>query len=157
MTGDMGDFNAPMPPMDTDPNMMPGPDEEDPNAMGEEPGMDDMGGAEDPNAMGEDENVSPEVQDFIDDFKSADPETQDGTIKYFDSQKKDAGDEQLEQPEQPDMGMPTESRFSFRSIINEIFGETEPKRIQDKGTTDRPQKEVEEDAITDCDSPYLPR
>ena len=163
MIGGMDDMNAPMPPMDAGQGMSP---------EGEDPGMpppDDMGG-EDPNAMGGEEPMpegpnaaggSPEVQQFIQDFQNSDPETQDGTMKYFNSQKKDGGDEQ-----QGDEGMPPapgampESRFNFKRIIDEtfstIFGDGNQSNFE-RGTTDRPQTVVGEDALTQLDNPFLPR
>jgi hypothetical protein len=162
MMGGMDDMNAPMPPMDAEQGMPP---------EGEDPGMppppeDDMGGdmgGEDP--MPGDPNAlsagSPEVQQFMQDFQNSDPETQDGTMKYFNSQKKDNGGEQP-----ADAGMPPapgampESKFNFKRIIDEtfstIFGDGNQSNFE-RGTTDRPQTVVGEDALTQLDNPFLPR
>ena len=57
---------------------------------------------------------------------------------------------------QDDMGgeMPMESRFNFKRIIDEIFNDDSKSVF---AGTDRPQKKVGEDALTDCDDPFLPR
>lgn len=160
----MDDMNAPMPPMDAEQGMPPAP--EDPNAMGGEEPVDPVAGgsnddplAGDPNALSAGGN--PEVQQFVQDFQNSDPETQDSTMKYFDSQKKDGGtDQPADAAMPPAPGAMPESRFNFKRIIDEtfsaIFGDGNPSNFE-RGTTDRPQTVVGEDALTQLDNPFLPR
>jgi hypothetical protein len=120
----------------------------------------DMTGmAGDPNALSAGGN--PEVQQFVQDFQNSDPETQNSTMKYFDSQKKDGGtDQPADAAMPPSPGAMPESKFNFKRIIDEtfsaIFGDGNQSNFE-RGTTDRPQTVVGEDALTQLDNPYLPR
>jgi len=52
--------------------------------------------------------------------------------------------------------MPTESRFNFKHIIDEVFGDIQSQNPLERDT-ERPGKMREEDTETECRSPYMPR
>lgn len=138
----MDDMNAPMPPMDAD---MPPMDSNTPpmgDPAGQEPGgvpgegeQDPMPG--DPNALsagGADPNagVGGDIQSK---YNQLSPDQQKAADKYIDSM------------------MNNESRFNFKHIIDEIFGERDGNvSPMDKGTTRFEKKAV----IDDENSPYMP-
>lgn len=140
----MDDINAPMPPMDAEmpptDNGTPPPPMNDP--AGQEPGgapgeeeQDPMPG--DPNALnagGGDPNAGAggDIQSKYDQLS---PDQQKAADKYIDSM------------------MNNESRFNFKHIIDEIFGERDGNvNPLDKGTTRFEKKAV----IDDENSPYMP-
>ena len=55
----------------------------------------------------------------------------------------------------PNAQMPMESRFNFKHIIDEVFGEIEPTRPLDQGTQ-RDEQNIGEDAETEFQSPFTP-
>lgn len=132
----MDDMNAPMPPMDA--NMPP---MDDPAAQ--QPGEDPMGGEEpdplagDPNALNAG-NADPNPGaggDIQSKYNQLSPDQQKAADKYIDSM------------------MNNESRFNFKHIIDEVFGERDGNvNPMDKGTTRFEKKAV----IDDEDSPYTP-
>lgn len=140
----MDDMNAPMPPMDADmppmDNSTPPPPMDDP--AGQEPGgvpgaeeQDPMPG--DPNALsagGADPNAGA-GSDIQSKYNQLSPDQQKAADKYIDSM------------------MNNESRFNFKHIIDEIFGERDGNvSPMDKGTTRFEKKAV----IDDENSPYMP-
>ena len=160
--GGMDDMNAPTPPMDAAPDMPP----EDP--MGGVP--DDMGGGEPP--MGGDELMGKEPDAMGGEAPEGYSELSNKGKAAVDAYTKSIADEenggQQDDEMQPPMddqmpqdgGMPAESKFNFKNIIDEtfsmIYGDGNQSNF-DRGTTDRPQQVVGDDAITDYDSPFLPR
>ena len=140
----MDDMNAPMPPMDAEmpptDNGTPPPPMNDP--AGQEPGgapgeeeQDPMPG--DPNALnagGGDPNAGADG-DIQSKYDQLSPDQQKAADKYIDSM------------------MNNESRFNFKHIIDEIFGERDGNvNPLDKGTTRFEKKAV----IDDENSPYMP-
>jgi len=55
----------------------------------------------------------------------------------------------------PNAQMPMESRFNFKHIIDEVFGEIEPTRPLDQGTQ-RDEQNIGEDAETELQNPFTP-
>ena len=108
--GGMDDMNAPTPPMDAAPPL---------DAMG---GEEPIGGDQEQTAPPP-EGQNSEVEQFKQNFDNADPKTQAGTIDYFNSQNKNGNEEQPPMDDQmpPAPGMPTESKFNFKNIIDETF------------------------------------
>ena len=153
MMGGMDDMNTPMPPMDAGQDMMP-PEGGDQDPMGgEEPPMDDAGAPQDDMGGGEDDELMNLINSLSIEDKAA--------VKKYAESMADEGDG--EEPPmddagapQDDMGgeMPMESRFNFKHIIDEIFNDDSKSVF---AGTDRPQKEVGEDGLTDYNSPFLPR
>jgi hypothetical protein len=147
--GEMDDMalDVPPPPADAAPDTAPEDDPMagDPNAMGGEEPADPMAG--DPNALsaGQGDDVSQKLQQLS-------PDQQDAAEKYIDSMLND--DEQAggvpDMPQQP-----MESKFNFKHIIDEVFGEVEATRPLDQGT-DRPGKTIEDSAVTEYQSPFTP-
>lgn len=140
----MDDINAPMPPMDaempptdngTPPPPMDDPAGQEPSGAPGEDGQDPMPG--DPNALnagGGDPNAEAggDIQSKYDQLS---PDQQKAADKYIDSM------------------MNNESRFNFKHIIDEIFGERDGNvNPLDKGTTRFEKKAV----IDDENSPYMP-
>ena len=74
-------------------------------------------------------------------------------------QEGDAGMPPAPEPMPAPAPGPKESRFNFKSIIDEtfstIFGDGNPSNFEN-GTT-RPEGIVGEDALTELDNPFLPR
>jgi len=137
-------LDVPPPPADTAQDTAP----EDP--MGGEEPTDQMTGGEDndPNALdaGQGDEISQKYQQLS-------PDQQKAADKYVDSMLNNddqAGDAQ------DAMQQPMESKFNFKHIIDEVFGEVEPTRPIDKGTT-RPGKTIEDSAETECRNPFVPR
>jgi hypothetical protein len=135
------DFDVPPPPADTAPDTS----QVDQEAGGEEQ-TDPMAG--DPNALsagqGNDEISQKYQQLSTDQQKAAD--------KYIDSMLNN--DDQAG-GQDPNAQMPMESRFNFKHIIDEVFGEIEPTRPLDQGTQ-RDEQNVGEDAETELQNPFTP-
>ena len=163
----MDDMNAPMPPMDAEQGMPPAP--EYPNAMGGEEPVDPVAGgsnddplAGDPNSLNTGEGNAPEGYDQLTNKGKAAVDAYTKSI----ADEENGGQDSNEM--QPDMGgqMPPapgampESKINFKRIIDEtfsaIFGDGNQSNFE-RGTTDRPQTVVGEDALTQLDNPYLPR
>ena len=164
MTGDV-DLNVPPPPADADkdPNddmdlpeppggdddMSPDMGEGDDDKMGGDPneGPDDDPMPDDPNALdagndgGEGDEISQKYERLSSDQKHA-------ADKYIDSMLNDDQGGDMNPPQM-------ESRFNFKRIIDEVFGETEKNnRLR---TTNRPRKYMEKSARTEDSSPFKPR
>ena len=147
--------------VDTEQGMPPTP------LMGEDPGQaappmgeDPLAG--DPNSLNAGEGNAPEGYDQLTNKGKAAVDAYTKSI----ADEENGGQDSNEM--QPDMGgqMPPapgampESRVNFKRIIDEtfsaIFGDGNPSNFE-RGTTDRPQTVVGEDALTQLDNPYLPR
>ena len=142
----MDDMNAPMPPMDaetppmdnsTPPPPMDDPAGQEPGGAPGEDGQDPMPG--DPNALnagGADPNAGAggDIQSKYDQLS---PDQQKAADKYIDSM------------------MNNESRFNFKSIIDEVFSELGNTSTPFDGTT-RPEKKAAKEAVIDEDNPYMP-
>ena len=139
------------------------------DAAPEMPQVDQEGGdaeqtdpmAGDPNALsagqeGDTPNTgNQELDDVISQAKqSDDPDGKLGQLAKYG--KKGLG---LNTPQAPapdaNAQMPMESRFNFKHIIDEVFGEIEPTRPIDQGTQ-RDEQNVGEDAITNYQNPFTP-
>jgi hypothetical protein len=152
----MDDMNAPMPPMDADTPPMgddappmddnvPPPPMDDP--AGQEPGgapgeeeQDPMPG--DPNALSAG-NPDPNADagaggDIQSKYDRLSPDQQKAADKYIDSM------------------MNNESRFNFKHIIDEVFGERDGNVNPMDGVT-RPEKKAAKEAVTKEIDPYKPR
>jgi hypothetical protein len=129
----MDDMNAPMPPMDAE--MPPMDNSTPPPPMDDPAGQDPMPG--DPNALSAG-NTDPNAGaggDIQSKYDQLSPDQQKAADKYIDSM------------------MNNESRFNFKHIIDEIFGERDGNvSPMDKGTTRFEKKAV----IDDENSPYMP-
>ena len=144
----MDDMNAPMPPMDAEMPQDPMEDptappdngdmgqEGDPMAGGEEP--DPMPG--DPNALNAGEGQDPNAGaggDIASKYQQLSPDQQKAADKYIDSM------------------MNNESRFNFKSIIDEVFSELGDTKTPFDGTT-RPESKAAKEAVTKDENPYMP-
>jgi hypothetical protein len=134
-------LDVPPPPADAAPDTS----QVDQEAGGEEQ-TDPMAG--DPNALsagqGNDEISQKYQQLSTDQQKAAD--------KYIDSMLNN--DDQAG-GQDPNAQMPMESRFNFKHIIDEVFGEIEPTRPLDQGTQ-RDEQNIGEDAETELQNPFTP-
>ena len=145
----MGDLdNAPMPPMGTDDMGM-----NDPMGGGEPP-MDDpnaisdqnpMGGG-DPNAMGAENPEDDELNNIVDGMSAEDKAA---VVKYA----KSIADDSNAAPQ--DGGMPMESTFNYKGIIDEVINDV----LNDYEGTKRPEnvmpKEYRNQPLTPFQSPYF--
>lgn len=82
-------------------------------------------------------------------YQQLSPDQQKAADKYVDSMLNN--DDQAGAAAPPQM----ESRFNFKHIIDEVFGEIEPTRPLDQGTQ-REEQNVGEDAETEFKSPFTP-
>ena len=134
-------LDVPPPPADAAPDTS----QVDQEARGEEQ-TDPM--VNDPNALsagqGYDEISQKYQQLSTDQQKAAD--------KYIDSMLNN--DDQAG-GQDPNAQMPMESRFNFKHIIDEVFGEIEPTRPLDQGTQ-RDEQNIGEDAETELQNPFTP-
>jgi hypothetical protein len=143
-------LDVPPPPADAAPDTSQvdqeagGEEQTDPIAGGQN--NDPMAG--DPNALsagqGNDEISQKYQQLSTDQQKAAD--------KYIDSMLNN--DDQAG-GQDPNAQMPMESRFNFKHIIDEVFGEIEPTRPLDQGTQ-RDEQNIGEDAETELQNPFTP-
>ena len=103
--------------------------------------------AGDPNALdaGQGDEISQKYQQLS-------PDQQKAADKYVDSMLNN--DDQAE-AQNPNAQMPMESRFNFKHIIDEVFGEIESTRPLDQGTQ-REEQNIGEDAETEFQSPFTP-
>ena len=151
--GDMGgmeNMNTPMPPMDAEqPPMDDAIAGGDPNAMGD-PGMGEDPMPGDPNALsaGQSDDISAKYQQLS-------PDQQKAADKYIDSMINDQGGDDAQMPPAP--GAMPESKFNFKHIIDEIFGEVDGNvRPLDRGM-ERPETKIAQEALTDDVNPFLPK
>ena len=145
----MGDLdNAPMPPMGTDDmgmnDSMGGgePPMDDPNAMSDQ---NPMGGG-DPNAMGAGNPEDDELNNIVDGMSAEDKAA---VVKYA----KSIADDSNAAPQ--DGGMPMESTFNYKGIIDEVINDV----LNDYEGTKRPEKvmpkEYRNQPLTPFQSPYF--
>jgi len=138
-------LDVPPPPADAAPDMS---QMGDPNTMGgEDPvagGSDDDPMAGDPNALsaGQDDDISQKYQQLS-------PDQQKAADKYVDSMLNNDDQAGAEMPQQ------MESKFNFKHIIDEVFGETQPIRPLDQGTQ-RDEQNIGDDAATNYQNPFTP-
>lgn len=151
--GDMGgmeNMNTPIPPMDAEqPPMDDAMAGGDPNAMGD-PGMGEDPMPGDPNALsaGQDDDISAKYQQLS-------PDQQKAADKYIDSMINDGGGDDAQMPPAP--GAMPESKFNFKHIIDEIFGDVNGNvRPLDRGM-ERPETKIAQEALTDDVNPFLPK
>jgi len=146
----MDDMNAPIPPMDAEqPPMDDAMAGGDPNAMGD-PGMGEDPMPGDPNALsaGQSDDISAKYQQLS-------PDQQKAADKYIDSMINDQGGDDAQMPPAP--GAMPESKFNFKHIIDEIFGEVDGNvRPLDRGM-ERPETKIAQEALTDDVNPFLPK
>lgn len=131
----MGDLdNAPMPPMGTDDMGMNGP------MGGGEPPMDD------PNAIGAENPEDDELNNIVDGMSAEDKAA---VVKYA----KSIADDSNAAPQ--DGGMPMESTFNYKGIIDEVINDV----LNDYEGTKRPEKvmpkEYRNQPLTPFQSPYF--
>ena len=146
--GDMA-LDVPPPPADAEQGMDAG--MVDPTG-GEEPvdpvagGPDDDPLAGDPNALsaGQGDDISQKYQQLS-------PDQQDAADKYIDSMLNDDS----EAPAQ--MQQPMESRFNFKHIIDEVFGDRDGNVNPIKNKIERDEPNVNKESMTKYDNPYMPR
>ena len=159
----MDDMNLDIPSSEDAGNDMPEPSMDDQTSLDGGDGLDQMGG--DPNAMGGDPNAmgNDQMQGDSDALNAGedngnggldttgltDKQKEDGQA-YLDAMKKQNGDQG------GDMNAPQmESRFNFKHIIDEVFGEIQPTRPLDR-TTKRPNKQLEDSVATEYPNPFTP-
>ena len=162
--GDMGgmeDMNAPMPPMDAEqPPMDDAMAGGDPNAMGD-PGMGEDPMPGDPNALSAGQGDEPNTgNQKLDSVISQVKQESDNPDKKL-GQLADYGEKGLGLNTTPmqssDAQMPMESKFNFKHIIDEIFGEVDGNvRPLDRGM-ERPETKIAQEALTDDVNPFLPK
>ena len=85
-------------------------------------------------------------------YQQLSPDQQKAADKYVDSMLNN--DDQAG-GQDPNAQMPMESRFNFKHIIDEVFGEIEPTRPLDQGTQ-RDEQNIGEDAMTEYQNPFTP-
>jgi hypothetical protein len=133
-------LDVPPPPADAAPDTS----QVDQEAGGEEQ-TDPMAG--DPNALsagqGNDEISQKYQQLSTDQQKAAD--------KYVDSMLNNDDQSGAAAPQQ------MESKFNFKHIIDEVFGEVEKQTNFTKGVSTREEQNIGEDAMTEYQSPFTPR
>lgn len=140
-------FDVPPPPADAAPDTSQvdqeagGEEQTDPIAGG--PNDDPMAG--DPNAL----SAGQGNDEISQKYQQLSPDQQKAADKYVDSMLNN--DDQAGAAAPPQM----ESRFNFKHIIDEVFGEIEPTRPLDQGTQ-REEQNVGEDAETEFKSPFTP-
>lgn len=143
-------LDVPPPPVDTAPDTSQvdqdagGEEQTDPIAGG--PNDDPMAG--DPNAL----SAGQGNDEISQKYQQLSPDQQKAADKYVDSMLNN--DDQAE-AQDPNAQMPMESRFNFKHIIDEVFGEIEPTRPLDQGTQ-RDEQNVGDDAITNYQNPFTP-
>ena len=154
--GGMDDMNAPMPPMDAEQGMPPEDDQMPPEGDmgGEEPPTDPIAGgpeddplAGDPNALSAGEGGD----DIMQKYQQLSPDQQDAADKYIDSMLND--DAEVPAAEQ----QPMESRFNFKNIIDEVFGERDGNVNPLDRKIERDEPMVNQESVTDSINPYMPR
>ena len=134
-------LDVPPPPADAAPDTS----QVDQEAGGEEQ-TDPMAG--DPNAL----SAGQGNDEISQKYQQLSPDQQKAADKYVDSMLNN--DDQAG-GQDPNAQMPMESRFNFKHIIDEVFGEIEPTRPLDQGTQ-REEQNVGEDAETEFQSPFTP-
>ena len=134
-------LDVPPPPADAAPDAS----QVDQDAGGEEQ-TDPMAG--DPNAL----SAGQGNDEISQKYQQLSPDQQKAADKYVDSMLNN--DDQAG-GQDPNAQMPMESRFNFKHIIDEVFGEIEPTRPLDQGTQ-REEQNVGEDAETEFQSPFTP-
>ena len=145
-------LDVPPPPADTAPDMSP---MDDPNAMGGEEPTDTVAGGSENDPMAGDPNALSAGQgndEISQKYQQLSPDQQKAADKYVDSMLNN--DDQAG-GQDPNAQMPMESRFNFKHIIDEVFGEIEPTRPLDQGTQ-RDEQNVGEDATTEYQNPFTP-
>ena len=154
-------LDAPLPPADAEQGMdgMP-----DPTGAGEgeEPPTDPVAGgpeddplAGDPNALsagqnGDNPNTGNQHLDSV--IAGKDDKFKEDLANF--GEKGLASDTNQSSNQQPPM--PTESRFNFKHIIDEVFGDIQSQNPLERNTT-RPGKMREKEAETESISPFIPR
>jgi hypothetical protein len=147
-------LDVPPPPADAAPDTS----QVDQEAGGEEQ-TDPM--ADDPNALdgGQDDDAPNTGNQKLDNVISQVKQSDDPDGKL--GQLADYGEKGLGLNTQPapaqgaNAQMPMESRFNFKRIIDEVFGEMQPTRPLDQGTQ-RFEDNIGEDAETEFQSPFTP-
>jgi hypothetical protein len=134
-------LDVPPPPADAAPDTS----QVDQEAGGEEQ-TDPMAG--DPNAL----SAGQGNDEISQKYQQLSPDQQKAADKYVDSMLNN--DDQAG-GQDPNAQMPMESRFNFKHIIDEVFGEIEPTRPLDQGTQ-RDEQNVGEDAETELQNPFTP-
>ena len=134
-------LDVPPPPADAAPDTS----QVDQEAGGEEQ-TDPMAG--DPNAL----SAGQGNDEISQKYQQLSPDQQKAADKYVDSMLNN--DDQAG-GQDPNAQMPMESRFSFKRIIDEVFGEIEPTRPLDQDI-ERKEKKLGEDAMTEYQNPFTP-
>ena len=143
-------LDVPPPPADAAPDTsqvdqeVEGEEQTDPIAGGQND--DPMAG--DPNAL----SAGQGNDEISQKYQQLSPDQQKAADKYVDSMLNN--DDQAG-GQDPNAQMPMESRFNFKHIIDEVFGEIEPTRPLDQGTQ-RDEQNVGDDAITNYQNPFTP-
>lgn len=163
--GGMDDMNAPMPPMDAEQGMPPEDDQMPPEGDmgGEEPPVDPVAGgtdddplAGDPNALsagegGDNPNTGNQHLDSV--IAGKDDKFKEDLANF--GEKGLASDTNQSSNQQPPM--PTESRFNFKHIIDEVFGERDGNVNPLDRKIERDEPMVNQESVTDSINPYMPR
>ena len=134
-------LDVPPPPADAAPDTS----QVDQEAGGEEQ-TDPMAG--DPNAL----SAGQGNDEISQKYQQLSPDQQKAADKYVDSM---LNNDNQAGGQDPNAQMPMESRFNFKHIIDEVFGEIEPTRPLDQDTQ-REEQNVGEDAETEFQSPFTP-
>jgi hypothetical protein len=148
--GDMA-LDVPPPPADAAQDM---PTMDDPNAMGGEEPTDPVAGGPDDDPMAGDPNALSAGQgndDISQKYQQLSPDQQKAADKYVDSMLNNDDQSGAAAPQQ------MESKFNFKHIIDEVFGEVEKQTNFTKGVSTREEQNIGEDAMTEYQSPFTPR
>lgn len=119
---------------------------------GEEP-VDPVAGGPDDDPLAGDPNTLSAGQgdDISQKYQQLSPDQQDAADKYIDSMLND--DSEAPAP----MQQPMESRFNFKHIIDEVFGDRDGNVNPIKNKIERDEPNVNKESMTKYDNPYMPR
>ena len=143
-------FDVPPPPADAAPDTS----QDDPMAGGDDQ-TDPMAGQGDEDPMAGDPNALSAGQgndEISQKYQQLSPDQQKAADKYVDSMLNNDGQNGGADAAPPQM----ESRFNFKHIIDEVFGDIQSQNPLERDTT-RPGKMREEEAETESRSPFVPR
>lgn len=155
--GDMA-LDVPPPSADAEQGMDDMPDPTAGIGDGEETPTDPVAGGPDDDPLAGDPNALSAGQgdDISQKYQQLSPDQQKAADKYVDSMlnNDDQGGGAPAAPSVP--GAMPESRFNFKHIIDEVFGDIQSQNPLERDTT-RPGKMREEEAETESRSPFVPR
>jgi hypothetical protein len=150
--GDMA-LDVPPPSADAEQGMDDMPDPTAGIGDGEETPTDPVAGGPDDDPLAGDPNALSAGQgdDISQKYQQLSPDQQDAADKYIDSMLND--DAEAPAAEQ----QPMESRFNFKNIIDEVFGERDGNVNPLDRKIERDEPMVNQESVIDSINPYMPR